>query len=104
MRKSLDRDEFLAALDGWAGCAVAVRVVSDGDDLIAVLIAELGVRSDEKRPAIFWPLEPSAGPSQGAEISGIYLHPERFENAAVHVGKTVLELRQDGVTLNLRKL
>lgn len=106
MRKPLDCDEFLAALDGWAGRTVAVRVVSEGDDLLAVFTAELGTRSHDKHPALFWPLEPvpSPMPDEGAEKPGVYLHPERFESAAVHVGGTVLELRQAGVTLNLRKL
>jgi hypothetical protein len=38
------------------------------------------------------------------ERPGLYLHPDRFDAAAIHIGKTVLELRQDEVTLNIRRL
>ena len=38
------------------------------------------------------------------EGSGIYLHPERAEAAVMQLGATALELRQSGVTLNIRML
>jgi len=105
-RKSLNRDEFVDALDGWTSRTVAVRVVSETGNLIAVFAAELGSRSDEKQPALYWPLAPvtSRAHEGAAERPGVYLHPERFECAWIHVGATVLELRQAGVTLNLRTL
>jgi hypothetical protein len=106
MRRQLTREELAEALDRWTGRMVAVRVVTEGDDLIAVFLGELGARSDEKHPALFWPLASATAPRHAdrAEASGIYLHPERFERAAIHIGGHVLELRQTGVTLNVRRL
>ncbi len=104
MRQEITRDEFVLALDRWAGRGVAVRVAVGGD-LIAVFRGVLRGRSDEKRPALFWPVvrpEPSEG-ADHLERPGLYLHPKGFEAAAVHVGETVLELRQFGVTLNVRR-
>jgi hypothetical protein len=103
MLRRLTFDEIAAALDGLAGCAVTVRVVSASDDLVAVFYGELGRRSDEKHPALFWPLG-TTGQTPAAERPGIYLHPGRFQDAAAHPGDWVLELRQDGVTLNIRRL
>jgi hypothetical protein len=77
-----------------------------GPVLIAVFHGVLRERSDEKRPTLFWPLV-HAEPGEHAdhrEDPGVYLHPEEVEAAAVHVGGSVLELRQLGVTLNLRRL
>ena len=105
MRNALARDEFVAVLDGWTGQTVAVRVVSEADNLIAVCCGELCKQSDEKRPSLFWPIaHPAACHPVHAEKPGVYLHPESFESASLHVGATVLELRQDGVTLNIRRL
>ena len=68
-------------LDHWVDSEVSVRAVSDGDDLIAVFRGRHGQRSGDKPPAPFWPLLVS---DQHLEQAGIYLHPERFENASTH--------------------
>jgi hypothetical protein len=78
-------------------------VVNDSDDLVAVFRGRLGGRSAGKRPALFWPLE-TPGDSEHPEQPGIYMHPERSGEASAHEGKFVLELRQVGVTLNIRRL
>jgi hypothetical protein len=79
--------------------------VSGNDDLIAICCGELCERSDEKRPALFWPVaHGSPGQAEHAERPGVYLHPESFESASLHAGAWVVELRQDGVTLNIRRL
>jgi hypothetical protein len=105
MLKPLTLDQFVEAADGWTGRLVAARIVTPDDDLIAVFRGELGPRSDEKHPALFWPLilPPSPGGNR-AEKPGLYLHPDRFDEAAIHMDKGVLELQQGGVTLNLRRL
>jgi hypothetical protein len=95
----------VATLDRLTGQEVALRVVSDSDDLIAVFLGQLGKQSVEKQPALFWPLAHSpAAEHDHAEKPGVYLHPERFESASLHPGATVVELRQHGVTLNIRSL
>jgi hypothetical protein len=105
LKTPLTRDELIAALDRWTGQVVAVRVVSARDELIAISCGELCERSDEKRPALFWPLaHHPPGHPEHAEKPGVYLHPESFESASLHTGATVVELRQDGVTLNIRRL
>jgi hypothetical protein len=61
---------------------------------------------NEKPPAAFWPLV-HAEPIERfdhLERPRTYLLPNEVEAAAVHVGKSVLELRQTGVTLNLRRI
>src|SRR3954451_12300827 len=45
-----------------------------------------------------------SGESDHFEQSGIYLHPERFRAAMAREGAFVIELRQAGVTLNIRRL
>ena len=102
MDKPLTQQELVAVLDQWAGGRVTVRVVSKGDELLAVSEGRLEPRSPQKQPALFWPL--SADQPPHFEQPGIYLHPERFEEASLHEGEFVLELRQDEVTLNLRRL
>ena len=82
---------------------MAVRVVSDGDDLIAVFQGRLDSRSAGKQPALFWPLRADEQ-REHVEQPGIYLHSERFQGAFLHEGEFVLELRQAGVTLNIRRL
>jgi len=103
MRKPLTQQQLVAVLDGWVDREVSVRVVSDSDELIAVFQGCLGTRSPRKQPSLFWPVR---GPreSQHLEEPGIYLHPEEFSEAVAHEGEFVMELRQDGVTLNLRRL
>ena len=103
MGEPLTQEQAVALLDEWVGGEVAVRVVSDGDDLLAVFQGRLCGRSAGKQPALFWPLRTSAH-SQHLEQPGVYLHPERFHDAAAHEGRFVLELRQGGVTLNIRRL
>lgn len=103
MRRPLSQDELVGHLDGWAGDDVAVRVVTEQDDLVMVSVGQLGLRSDQKHPALFWPLL-GEGHSDRPETPGIYLHPEHFEEGAVHKGDFVLELRQGGVTVNIRRL
>lgn len=93
----------MVLLDEWVGSEVAVRVVSDSDDLITVFEGRLSERSAGKQPALFWPLRPT-DQSPHLEQPGIYLHPERFQGASAHAGSFVLELRQAGVTLNIRRL
>jgi hypothetical protein len=101
MPQPLTRDEVVHALDRWAGQQVAVRIVTESKDLVAVWCGQLGRRSNEKRPALFWPLLPA---SSHAEKPGVYLHDEQLVDAALHVGGAILELRQQGVTLNIRRL
>jgi hypothetical protein len=102
MLQQLTLDEFAEAADRWTGQLVAARVIDADANLIAVFCGELGARSDEKCPALFWPF--LVVPESRFEKPGLYLHPGRFEGAAIHVNKTILELRQDGVTLNIRRV
>ncbi|MDQ3720441.1 MAG: hypothetical protein M3350_06635 [Actinomycetota bacterium] len=99
-------DELITLLDQWAGRALSVRVVSDGDDLLTVFHAKLGGRSVAKRPAIFWPLLPFApgARSPRAETPGIYLHPDLLQEARLHVDATIVDIRQGGVKTSLRRL
>jgi hypothetical protein len=99
----LTQQQFVVILDQWVGSQVAVRVVNHSDDLVAVFRGRLGGRSTGKQPALFWPLR-TPGDSEHLEQPGIYMHPERFEEASAHEGKFVLELRQVGLTLNIRRL
>lgn len=103
MGQALDADEVVAALDTWTGSEVAVRVVAQGDDLLAVARGYLGHRSDEKKPALFWPLLTPDG-HEHAERAGIYLHRDLFESAVLRDGAFVIELHQAGTILNLRRL
>jgi hypothetical protein len=103
MEEPLAQRQLMSLLDQWVGDEVSIRVVSDSDDLIAVFQGRLGGRSAGKQPALFWPLS-TADDCEHLEQPGIYLHPERFQGASVHDGQFVLELRQMGVTLNIRRL
>jgi hypothetical protein len=103
MRHDLTSDELAAALDAWEGTAVAVRIVTESNQLVAAFRGVLGERSRSKRPSMFWPLLiPDV--DQRAEQVGLYLHPEHFDKAAVHADPGVLELVQDGVRLSVRRL
>jgi hypothetical protein len=51
-------NEFVGALDRWVGQSVAIRLTAEGPVLLAVFHGVLRERSDEKRPALFWPLVP----------------------------------------------
>ena len=90
-------------LDRWSGSAVSVRVVTREDALLAVFHGRLGRQSPSKHPAMFWPLEAEAG-VRDAEQPGVYVHPDLVEAAAIHEGDAVVEWRQAGATLNLRRL
>jgi hypothetical protein len=89
MRHEMTCNEFVGALDRWAGQSVAIRLTAEGPVLLAVFHGVLRERSDEKRPALFWPLV-HAEPGEHAdhrEDPGVYLHPDEVEAAAVHVGE-----------------
>src|ERR1051325_10553274 len=103
MPSPLTLEEFVKTLDGWAGEEIAVRIVTESDDLLCVFSTRLHDRSETKRPALFWPLLGSTQHDH-PEQPGIYLHPERFQGAELHEGAFVLVLRQGGVTVNLRRL
>jgi hypothetical protein len=95
--------KLLELLDRWAGSDVAVRVVVDAtDELIAVFAGRLQARSDEKPPALFWPLQSVRAPD--AERLGVYLHPGSHEGSRIHPGEFVVEYRQAGVIVNVRRL
>lgn len=99
-------DELTTLLDQWAGRALAVRVVSEGGDLLTVFHAKLGRQSVAKRPAVFWPLLPFApgARSPRAETPGIYLHPELLQEACLHADAKILDFKQGGVKTSLRRL
>jgi hypothetical protein len=103
MSRTLTQEQLVALLDQWVSNEVAIRVVSDSGDLLAVFQGRLGARTEDKRPARFWPLHT---PEQGHhyEQPGIYLHPEHFYEALAREGEFVVELRQAGGTLNIRRL
>lgn len=103
MSQPLSPEQFVEALDCWVGLEVAVRVVTASGDLLAVFRGCLCERSEAKQPALFWPLL-QVDPHKHVERPGVYLHPERFQDAAAHDGASVLELRQANTTLNLRRL
>lgn len=92
----------IAALDGWRGAAISVRITTGANELVAVFSGRLGKRSEAKAPALFWPVEQSEMPS--AEEPGLYLHPGSFEAGLIHEGAFVLEFQQGGVTTNVRRL
>jgi hypothetical protein len=39
-----------------------------------------------------------------AERPGIYLHPDSYQGARIHTGEFVVEYRQAGVTVNVRRI
>ena len=91
-------------LEGWDGHAVAVRLVAQTDELVAVFAGTLGARSAEKHPLWFWPVEPDGATHPTLERRGIYVHPELLGDIRIHVGGFVIEYEQAGVTVNLRRL
>lgn len=94
---------LLGVLDRWEGSHVVVRVVAAAEnELMAVFAGRLEARSEEKLPALFWPLESPDPPK--AERPGIYLHPDSYEDARIHEGDFVVEFLQAGVTINIRRL
>ena len=103
MEQTPPDQKLLELLDRWEGCDVAVRVIVEAtDQLVAVFSGRLQAVSDEKHPALFWPLATADAPKD--ERPGIYLHPDSYEGARVHPGELVAEYRQAGVTVNIRRL
>jgi hypothetical protein len=93
---------LLEALGRWHGSQVVVRVVALAEDeLIAIFTGRLQPRSDEKHPALFWPLESPDAPK--TERPGIYLHPSSYEGGRIHEGDFVVEFVQAGVKTNIRR-
>ncbi|MBN1529232.1 MAG: hypothetical protein JW895_09245 [Thermoleophilaceae bacterium] len=90
-------------LDGWAGEEVAVRIVNETDDLVAVSIGRLSPRQASKAPALFWPLSFEVA-HEHDEQPGIWLHPNLLDRAWLHEGGFVVELHQGHVTVNVRRL
>ena len=103
MERALTGDELTATLDDWSGAAVAVRVVASGDELVAVFAGILGLRSAAKHPSLFWPLEAASGVTT-IERSGVYVHTNLVEDAAIHTGDSVVAWRQGGTITNVRRL
>jgi hypothetical protein len=102
VRVPITQDQLIAVLDRWIDQPVAIRVVAPAHQLLAVFRGRLRKRSD-KRPSLFWPVECADQP-RGHEQPGVYLHPRLVEDSAQHPGETVVEWRQAGVTLNVRRL
>ena len=96
--------ELCEVLDAWQDRPVAVRVVADTDDLLAVFSGRLGPRSDAKGSSLFWPVELDRSASGLLEQPGIYAHPELLSGVQLHVGGFVVEFTQAGVTVNVRRL
>ena len=99
----LGEDEVIAVLDGWSGRRVAVRIVASADELVAVFTGQLGARSESKHPSRFWPLD-GVVDIPTVEQPGVYLHEGLVEDAALHVGDSVVEWRQAGAIVNVRLL
>ena len=103
MRRPLTLAELIAALDGWNGCAVAVRIVTRPDDLVAVFEGRLGRRTDAKHASTWWPLE-SSRETAGAEQPGVYLHGNLVEDPALRKGGWVVQWRQADTVVNIRRI
>ena len=91
-------------LDGWADTAVAVRIVTAGDELLAVFSGTLRSRSGEVHPPLFWPVDAHDQSVRMVERRGIYVHPDLLTAVRVHAGGFVVEYVQAGVSVNLRRL
>jgi len=96
-------DELLEVFGRWQDQQVAVRIVAGADELVAVFAGTLQAPSDEKHPALFWPVELGKA-VEGFERPGIYLHAEQLTDVRIHVGSSVVEYTQAGVTVNVRRL
>jgi hypothetical protein len=98
-------ERLRTAMRGLEGQIVSVRVVSDSKNLVVVFRGTLCPPSDDKHPALFWPVdeEPSTADHAAREKSGIYLHPDLLEDVIVHTGEFVVEFRQAAVTVNVRR-
>lgn len=94
--------ELLRLINGWAGAEVAVRVVATQEDqLIGIFWGRLLGPSQQKHPALFWPLDTL---EPAVEQPGIYLHPDSYGGFRIHEGGFVVEFDQAGVTTNIRHL
>ena len=91
-------------LESWDGHPVAVRLVAQTDELVAVFAGTLRARSAEKHPPWFWPVEPDGPTHATLERRGIFVHPKLLGDVRLHVGGFVIEYEQAGVTVNLRRL
>jgi hypothetical protein len=96
-------DELVPILDQWSGLSVAVRVVA-GDDLVAVFAGRLGRRSAAKGSSAFWPVHTGAAAETTLEETGVYVHRELVSEVSLHTGGFVVEFRQAGTTVNVRRL
>jgi hypothetical protein len=99
-----DGNELAALLDRWAGRPVAVRVVAEGDELVAVFTGTLGPRSAAKGSSFFWPVDTGASAETTVEDSGIYVQRELLSGVRLHTGGFVLEFAQAATTVNIRRL
>ena len=99
-----DASRLTDALSRWKGSPVAVRVVAETDELVAVFTGILGARSPEEHPLCFWPIEPGDQAFETLERRGVYVHPDLLTEVRVHTGEFVIEYTQAGVTVNLRRL
>ena len=96
--------ELFEALERWQNARVAVRIVAANDELVAVFIGRLGIRSRDKGSSLFWPIELDGAASGTLERPGIYAHPELLTDVRVHVGRFVVEFTEAGVTVNVRRI
>lgn len=95
--------EILELLDSWERSFVSVRITAGPpDQLVAVFSGRLQHCSNEKHPALFWPVEQAHLPE--AERPGIYLHSDAFDGGFIHPGNFVVELRHGAATTNVRLL
>ena len=105
LSRSMAREhELLNVLDEWRGHHVAIRVVADRDDIVAVFAGRLGARSSTKGESLFWPVALEGAASGWLEAPGIYAHSELLSDVRTHVGGFVVEFTQSGVTVNVRRL
>ena len=96
--------ELLDVLDRWRGRRIAVRLVAQTDELVAVFSGKLGSRSAAQGSSLFWPVELDSAAAPELEQPGIYAHPELLSDVRLHTGGFVIEFTQAGVTVNLRRL
>jgi hypothetical protein len=100
---AVPEQRILELLDSWETCYVSVRITAGSPaQLVAVFSGRLQRRSDEKHPALFWPLKQAYLPE--AERPGIYVHSDTFDGGLIHPGNFVVELRHGAVATNVRLL
>jgi hypothetical protein len=98
-------ERLRTAMRRLEGEIVSVRVASHARELVVVFRGRLCPPSDEKHPALFWPVdeEPTSGRPTGPEKPGVYLHSHLLEEVIVHTGEFVIEFQQADITVNLRR-